>query len=523
MRKCFLCLFLAILPALVRAQEERVIRAALYVSGASCPEELPAGLTEELEALPPVRVNSDRLRPGVLLSSYQVACIRDYRSRCGDILSAAELALVDGFSPQAAEALSPLVDFSSGRAVGATDTLRLRATALYRKTLAKGGGKARASGDGWRAGLAWRGQDGTVYGEARWQELRVLAGDFHTRFGQGLAAWTGFSVTSLSTLDAFLKRPGGLSPAWSYSSDNQHRGLALEWSGAHLQALAYAGRGKEFGAHAEYLWLGMQLGASLLYAPSGLAYSLEGRGCTRGVDWAWEAALRNHSPAAVLSLSGKGPENWRWASQLRMLPSRYSGKKNGEYALAAGVLYKTHSLTADAALLPIPGGDARRFQLRVYAGLKWMLSPHWQLELRGQERYRNYEAPRTDFRADAHYNAEGSFLANFRLETVHCASWGALGYAEGGYKGGKVTLYLRTTLFCAPQWAARIYCYERDAPGTFSVPAYYGRGVALSAVASSGKWRLGRFTLRGYLRAGYMVRMDRKPAPTLNLQIQADY
>ena len=80
------------------------------------------------------------------------------------------------------------------------------------------------------------------------------------------------------------------------------------------------------------------------------------------------------------------------------------------------------------------------------------------------------------------------------------------------------------------EWSARIYCYERDAPGTFSVPAYNGRGVAVSAVGSC-KLRLGRpswpslwrfLSLRGNLRAACVLRAGQPPAPALNLQLQCD-
>ena len=46
----------------------------------------------------------------------------------------------------------------------------------------------------------------------------------------------------------------------------------------------------------------------------------------------------------------------------------------------------------------------------------------------------------------------------------------------------------------ADNWNDRIYCYERDAPGSFNIPAYYGRGWAASLV--------GRLKLRADYRGG---------------------
>ena len=142
------------------------------------------------------------------------------------------------------------------------------------------------------------------------------------------------------------------------------------------------------------------------------------------------------------------------------------------------------------------------------------------LDLRFTERYRNYESPRTDLRADVKYGSS-PWSGVCRLESDYCGGWGFLTYLEGGYKSDKTAAYLRLTGFSADLWAARIYCYERDAPGTFSVPVYYGRGLAASAVASY-KLRVRRLTLKAYCRAACQFRVGKGPAYTLNVQLQAD-
>ena len=77
------------------------------------------------------------------------------------------------------------------------------------------------------------------------------------------------------------------------------------------------------------------------------------------------------------------------------------------------------------------------------------------------------------------------------------SGWGA--YAEGGYRRGAVYAYLKGGLFRVDNWSDRIYAYERDAPGNFSVPAYYGRGFWVSAVAGVKVSRWGKM----YFRASY--------------------
>ena len=48
---------------------------------------------------------------------------------------------------------------------------------------------------------------------------------------------------------------------------------------------------------------------------------------------------------------------------------------------------------------------------------------------------------------------------------------GFLSYLEGTYKYEVMTLHLRQGLFLINNWDDRIYAYEHDAPGSFTVPA----------------------------------------------------
>ena len=85
------------------------------------------------------------------------------------------------------------------------------------------------------------------------------------------------------------------------------------------------------------------------------------------------------------------------------------------------------------------------------------------------------------------YGTETGFTAASRLEGSWAGgAYGALLYQEGGYRSssGKWRVAVRATLFWAEDWDARIYCYESDMPGTFSVPAYYGKGAGLYAVVT---------------------------------------
>ena len=519
------------------AQEDAVLRAVLFLSGAASEEELDEYWLSRLEARQghPVRINGTQRSCDGLLSSYQLASLSDYRSRSGDIRSWEELSLVDGFSREWVSVMRPFLSLAPSSLPAPDDSARTRVHALARGTLSGVGVKARAEGSWWRAGAAWRyPKDGTFYAEAHPGRHRILLGDYNIRFGQGLTFWSGFSLSSLSTTDAFIRRATALSPAWSYSSSGLYRGVAYEYTSTRWRAMAFGALSGMAGAYAEWTGRHGQAGFTAAWQNgTGIVLSADSRWNLRGGDLAAEVGFQRGSAAALLAFR-QVTGAFTLALQGRAVPSAFSGKKNGEYALAAGALFRSGyaapmhraSVTLDAALLPIPGteGGAGRFQLRAYAQWLWQMSQPWGLELRFTERYRSFEASRTDLRCDLKY-AGGPWTGALRFEGVFCNGWGALSYLETGYTAGiksEYRMFLRLTAFWIDRWDARIYCYERDAPGTFSVPAYYGRGFQASAVCSWKK-RLGRCSLKAYLRGGWMVRAGRTPSPTLNVQLHFDY
>lgn len=538
MRKWILAILMACLPALSSAQEESVLRAALFLTGAASEEEVDEEWIRRLEWTGKLKINSGRLRPGLLTDS-QIASIGRYRASYGDILSWEELALVDGFDRETVNILRPFLSLESRRLPGVTDTVKVRSEAILRGTLKNFGLKAKTGTDTWRVGGAWRAPDWTAHAEWSGGPVRLIIGDFNARYGEGLCFWSGFSMESLGTVDAFFKRPTGLSPVWSYSSADVHRGLAAEYEGTGWRVSAFGTLKKVFGLHGEYLGRYGQVGAMAGWSQAdGWSVSLSGRANLRGWDLGAEAALRHGMPAGKLSLRSRAGENGKWALQARVIPSRFSGKKNGEYALAAGYSLKSGrwvslagqsgfgssvpawnlSLTVDASLLPRPGVDPRRHQVRAYLTGSWQFASAWKGELKVTERYRNYEPSRLSVRGSLQF-AYGPWLSVFRAEGVHCKDWGFLSYLEGGYKGSSLQAYLRFCGFSIANWDDRIYVYERDAPGNFSVPAYSGKGLSLQGMAGY-KLRLGKWTLKAYLRGGYMLRVQKEPSPTLAVQLQ---
>ena len=511
------------------AQTDDVVRAALYLTGADSPEALDDRLIDELESfrshpLPINQASRARLLESGLLTPYQIAALGEYRSLSGDVLSFAELERVDGFGKEAVAVLRPFLSLASVRRPGEAvrDTLIIRQTALVRVTLTDLGAKYRLSPGNWEGAGAWKGQNGTFYGLFRLRTGKILLGDYNVRYGQGLAFWSAFQLSSLSTPESFSKRANGITPSWSFNGSGTYRGLAWDYTGRHLQLALFGALDGTVGAHAG--WLGHNGQAGLTVSPKRI--SLDGKYGFRGVDLFGEAAWRGKGVAGLAGSLFPLGDHWKAALQIRAIPTAFSGKKNGEYGLATGVSFLSDnrslkaSLTVDAALLPKPATDTGRKQVKSTGLFSWTRPGGWLLESRLVYRWRNYEDNRTDIRADATW-ARGVWAVKGRLNGVYDGGFGLLGYLEGGWKPPGGFGWIRITAFSTPAWQSRIYVYERDAPGNFTVPAYYGTGF--SAMAYAGwKGRIGKTTFKLYLRGSYKWQKEKPGGAGLKLQLQAE-
>lgn len=522
-----LWMILAALPA--AAQTDETVRAALYLTGADSPEALDGRLLEELESHlhRPLLINvasRARLLDSGLLSPYQVAALEEYRSRSGDVLSFAELERVDGFGKEAVAALRPFLSLASEHVPGeaVNDTLRFRHSAILRATWKDVGGKYRLTAGRFEGAVAARGEKGTVYALWRTRRGKIVLGDYNVRYGQGLAFWSAFQLAGLNTLDAFCKRAGGLAPSWSFSGEGTYRGLAWDWTSGPVQLALFATLDGRVGAHAG--WLGRYGQAGVTASRDRI--SLDGKVGIRGVQLFGEAVWKGHAAAALGGCLYPLGDRFRGAVQIRGLPSAFSGKKNGEYAAALGLRFRsddrtfTASWVSDAALLPVRDKDTGRKQVKSTGLLSWTCTENWLLESRFVLRWRNYEDDRTDFRADATWTRSVWTLKG-RLNVVHDGRTGFLGYLEGGWKPPGGFCWLRVTAFSIPDWQSRIYCYERDAPGNFSAPAYHGTGLSLSAYGGWKK-RFKRMSVRLYIRASGLWRKEKPGQAGLRIQLMAD-
>ena len=552
----FALLFLALVP--VRAQEDPGDEAVLALLGVGDIEEADRYEVERLSEFldRPLKLNmtsASRLASCGLFTAYQAASITDYRLRHGDILSYAELSLLDGFTEDHVRLVKPFVDLSSGelpsvRSAGLQHELRVRSGVRPDESgqwnyalkysmessagISVGLGMSRPSSAA--SGLP-ESFTGTVEYDFRKFPFRFIAGDYNARFGQGLALWNGMSMSGLSSPSTFMRRPSGFSRSSSFTGNYSMTGVA---GSAMLKRLifnasvAFPGIKSARASQEKVTILPVknltwnfrngQVGATHYMEfrddMEDMKTSVDMAWCFSGTDVFAELAYDwvSKVPAGLTGVSFPFGESLRSAAMLRIFPAAYNAERSGaqrsttkcsnEYSLSLAGEYispdRTHSatLTSDIAYFPEPMSKTSSddFQVKVLAGWHWT-GERFALKMRLSERVRSWgNATRTDFRSDISLPMD-EFVLNLRANLLHCRSLAGLVYCEGGYVEGSLSAYLRAGVFCADNWDDRIYVYERDAPGGFNVPAMYGRGVWTAATAS---WKPGRW-LKLYGRASF--------------------
>ena len=548
--------FLALLP--VRAQEDSNGEVILALLGVAEIEEADQYEVERLSVLldKPLKLNLasvSRLASSGLFTAYQAASIMDYRIRHGDVLSYAELSLIDGFSEDHVRLLMPFIDLSSGtllsvRSSGTHNELRVRSGSRL-------GEEAQwnyalkydlESSAGISSGISVSrpASSSTVFPdtfsanieyEPQRLPFRLVFGDYNARFGQGLALWNGMSMSGLSSPSTFMRRSSGFSRSSSFTGSYAMTGVAVSsWLNHFTINVSVAVPGvktaRESPEKLTILPL-MNLTWNHMSGQIGVTHYSEFRDdiadMKTSVDMAWcicgtdvfaELAYDwvGKVPAGLAGVSFPTGESFRGAAMMRVYPAAFNSQWSGaqrsttkcsnEYSVSLAGEYlspdREHSasLSADMAFFPEPKSKTSSddFQVKVLAGWQWK-GEKIALKMRLSERVRSWGVSnRTDFRTDISLPLN-EFVLNMRANLLYGRSLAGLVYCEGGYVGETLSSYLRCGFFCADNWDDRIYVYERDAPGGFNVPAMYGRGVWTAATAT---WKPCRW-LKLYARASF--------------------
>ena len=531
----------------LRAAAQDIVEQIAYLAGASAPEELDSEVVERWTALAarPVRINLSteaRLASCGLFSRYQAASVADYRRTSGDILSVAELALLDGFGEETTRALAPFVSFETRAGPGRSSLERgrveteVQARSILQESEGERSGnyalKVRTGDeDRWLVSAAarkaagarfWPQRDlsGSVAVYGRRLPFSLVLGDFNARFGQGLLLWSGFSLSGVQSAAAMDRHPSGLSPAWTLSPGAAHRGAAADLTLGRFVLSGFWSYGKCYGANVTWLARGGQLGVIAL-PDSRISF-----------DWRWSFGrwdlfgevvddFGNRAFAGVAGAAWNPAYQVRLAASVRSYPAAFDGSLAGalrsstrssdERGAALAMDYKKLTLTADIAVHPSKNTGQCKAVLKYVPQVTEAIS----LAVRAVSRYRPQDTYpwRSELRAEAVLASPGGLSLKGSASFCRTAGFAWLTYLEPGYKIEtdrlRWSVYLRGTAFVVDDWEDRIYIYERDIQGAFSVPAYYGRGCSLSAVTSL---KIRKFTIgaRAYATA-YPGMAEKKP------------
>ncbi len=390
---------------------------------------------------------------------------------------------------------------------------------------------------------------------------KIVLGDFNARFGQGLALWNGMSFSGLTSASSFMRKASGISAASSFTGRYSLRGVAAEVSFGHFKVAALTSVAGTCDSYqilpaANLSWFMSNGLVSLThYADFSLdsvsavipdmKTSADVAFCFSGIDFFAETAFDWVAvrAAALAGVSIPAGDDVRLAAMLRYYPSGYTPSRSAaarsttkctnEYAFSMAADYWagrwvtlngstgfgtssrriSGKSSADFAYFPETKSKDRSvksIQIKVQTEFSWLISPSFKVSARIAERIRTWgDRFRTDVRTDLSYISD-RFLATLRINALTCVGFGLLGYLEGGYRTDRLGFFLRAGFFGIDNWADRIYAYERDAPGSFNVPAYYGRGAW---IAVNVNWRFAVWG-RMYLRAAstsYPFMAEKKP------------
>lgn len=463
-------------------------QAMLTLSGASCVEELSSDEVLRYQALSehPLDLNlagESRLRSSGLFSPFQLASLLEYRRESGDILSFAELGLIDGFSRSFAEALSYFVSLRSSsppghrRRLDFHNTLTLKASGRQTGELAYGLRYEASLGE--RAELRWTSR--TTYSEpepgigtvsaayyGRGALGKVVVGNYGARFGQGLVMWSGFVMSGYGSAESFCRKACGLSVTGAAGAE--FLGVASDWRiGGNRLSAAVSVDGAGTVVNLARDWRRVSAGVT-----AGLeAASADWRVAFTGGSFFGEAACSYRGrPSALAGVQ------WipRYGHKLSFLARWYDLRTRLYSGVAAGYDSPSLLLSADSGYRRDKGFWQHKFMCVLRPAFtcgELSLAP--SLRVSGRLRPSDKSPFRCELRPEVKGRL-GGWILECRCDALWCKGFAWLSCIDAGFDGERFDARLRGGVFKIDNWDDRIYVYEYDAPGNFNVPAYYGRG-----------------------------------------------
>ena len=369
---------------------------------------------------------------------------------------------------------------------------------------------------------------------------KLVLGAFNACFGHGLALSSGMSISGLAKPSSYLKRASSLSSSSSFTGNYSFKGIAAEGIAGIFRMTtlcAITGKTGDIGvlpaSNLTLLLPSGQVGVSHYIHFKDLAESLvipdmktslDASFTIRGTDVFAELVYDwvGQTPACVSGAVVPIGEDVSVGTMFRCYPSSFTStfsgahrsltkctnecsgslsieyvsgkwiKINGADGFGASVRRVDGNFCCDAAYLPVSKAEdgTKSYQIKTSAELKVFISDALASKIRLAGRYRTWGMPyRSDLRVDLFYYSS-LFDVVLRSEVVRGDGWGILAYAETLFKKKSLKASFRLGGFCVDDWDDRIYAYERDIPGSYNVPAFYGRGVwtSLTFNCKFSKW-----------------------------------
>lgn len=550
-------------------QQKEEMRRITAFSGVETEEELSEEEVERFVYMMrhPLKINllsRSRLLTSGLFTGYQVASMLDYIKRNGEILSFAELSSLDGFSRQYVDLLRPFISLDrSSEPLSRTSLSKM----IYNELSIRGGYRYSSDDHQWQYGLKYGIDVGRRFEaslglsrgisekspapsaltlsasyEFRRMDARLVVGDFNARFGQGLIMWNGGFMNSLTSPSGFMKRPSGLSSTRSFTGSVANTGVGSEFAIGQFivsAAVAFPGlksallRPGKYDLSTIYVhpilnarWCGRsgtvgftniaQWACDPSLKPSAAMSSLDAAFCIKGVNLFSEIACdwKEKKVSFIAGTDCSPMESLRLASLVS-----WSQGEQWKVALSGSLMLgkkRKHSLVFSSEVIPylIPKDKSETLSTQVKSQVSWTWSilDHLNLRIRISDRFRTWGQPhRSEIRTELEAPL-GQFGINARMSLLKCRTLALLGHFDAFYKPSGISCHLRLGLFRIDHWDDRIYVYEYDAPGTFNVPAYSGRGVWTAAVCSIAVRRFLKLYFRtSYIAYPFMSAEDKKP------------
>ena len=547
MSRCFVVIIMNLWISVVLAQSPDEMEAIMRLKGQTEYESLDSDVVEILHDLlqNPLPINAagrSELEASGLFTPYQIVSLEDYIVRHGAVCSMTELACVDGFTEGIVGLLAPFIHIepSASRIPARSRVFSgdIQARAGYKAYLDKDQSKQMY---GLKSKISLAGKcvlniavtepyDSSRWypsvqtGNITWMHSRgkVVVGDFNARFGQGLCMWNTASFSSYASPASFMRRPSGISGSNSFTGTSALTGVASDFSFGRWMVtglVSFPGI-KAMNKSPDKLQLMPMLNLTR-YGRSGhvsvthkmsfsqfwmptfripqMHTSLDASFCVKGVNVFGEV-LQDWIGLKTSFLSGSEfglGEKFRSAVLIRYLPL------SNEHGLAASGEVKagSHEFVGalDVVYHPEPKSkdSDESYQLKAQINWNYAVTASLLLKVKLSERIRTWGVlSRTEMRADLTYSY-GNWKSTVRADLLYALEPACLGYIEAGYADSRLSAFLRYGMFAVDNWDDRIYVYERDAPGSFNVPAFYGRGLWTSVYLSWKYSRSGSLSLRG--------------------------